>query len=112
MGQVEALKSTLEALELGAVAELEATAGVKPAGWASTQNFATAVAGGHKGTGPAVVRLAHAVCGCATTDPAPDDPAPDDHHPTTTLGACGIAASHRAVDSRRSADPGRERVAS
>ena len=68
MGQVEALKSTLEARELGAVAELEATAGVKPAGWASTQNFATAVAGGHKGTGPAVVRLAHAVCGCATTE--------------------------------------------
>ena len=29
-------------------------------GWASTQDFVTAVAGGHKGSGPAVVRLAEA----------------------------------------------------
>ena len=34
---------------------------VKAAGWASTQDFLTAVTGGHKGTGPAIVRLATAV---------------------------------------------------
>ena len=43
------------------VRELEATDAVKPIGWASTQDFLTSVAGGHKGTGPAVVRLAKAI---------------------------------------------------
>ena len=58
---IEALKSTLDAVELAMVRELDATGAVKPAGWASTQDFVTAVAGGHKGTGPATVRLASAV---------------------------------------------------
>ena len=58
---IEALKSTLESLELGVVRELDATNAVKTAGWASTQDFVTNVAGGHKGTGPATVRLAAAV---------------------------------------------------
>ena len=58
---IEALKSTLDAVELAMVRELDATGAVKPAGWASTQDFVTAVAGGHKGTGPATVRLAAAV---------------------------------------------------
>ncbi len=58
---IEALKSTLDGLELGVVRELEATGAVKPLGWASTQDFVTAVAGGHKGVGPATVRLAAAV---------------------------------------------------
>jgi hypothetical protein len=58
---IEALKSTLEGLELGVVHELDATHAVKTAGWASTQDFVTTVAGGHKGTGPATVRLAAAV---------------------------------------------------
>ena len=61
VAEIEALKSTLDALELGVVRELEATGAVKPSGWASTQDFVTAVAGGHKGTGPATVRLAVAV---------------------------------------------------
>jgi hypothetical protein len=61
IAEVEALKSTLDAVQLGAVRELEVTGAVKPAGWASTQDFVTAVAGGHKGTGPAVLRLATAV---------------------------------------------------
>ena len=43
------------------VRELDATNAVKTAGWASTQDFVTTVAGGHKGTGPAIVRLAAAV---------------------------------------------------
>ena len=60
---IEALKSTLDAVELAMVRELDATGAVKPAGWASTQDFVTAVAGGHKGTGPATVRLASAVEG-------------------------------------------------
>ena len=61
VAEIEALKSTLDAVELEVVRELDATGAVKPAGWASTQDFVTAVAGGHKGTGPATVRLAAAV---------------------------------------------------
>ncbi len=57
----EALKSTVDALVLDVVRELEATNAVKPAGWASTQDFVTAMAGGHKSSGSAVVRLAHEV---------------------------------------------------
>ncbi len=59
--EVEALKSTLDALELAMVRELDATRAVQAAGWASTQDYVTSVAGGHKGTGPAAVRLAKAV---------------------------------------------------
>jgi hypothetical protein len=59
--EAEALKATLDALELGVVRELEATGAVKGAGWASTQDYVTHTAGGHKGTGPAMVRLAAAV---------------------------------------------------
>lgn len=58
---IEALKSTLDSVELSVVGELEATGAVRSVGWASTQDFLTAVAGGHRGTGPAVVRLAKAV---------------------------------------------------
>ena len=61
VAEVEALKSTLDALELAMVRELDATGAVKGAGWASTQDYVTSVAGGHKGTGPATVRLAKAV---------------------------------------------------
>ena len=59
--EIEALKSTLDGLELGVVRELDATNAVKTTGWASTQDFLTTTAGGHKGTGPATVRLAAAV---------------------------------------------------
>ncbi len=59
--EIESLKSTLDALELGVVRELEATQAVKEVGWASTADFLTAVAGGHKGCGQAMVRLATAV---------------------------------------------------
>jgi hypothetical protein len=55
---IEALKSTLDSLELQVVAELEATDGVKHAGWAGTKDFCTAVTGGHRGAGPAMVHLA------------------------------------------------------
>ena len=58
---IEALKSTLDAFELQVLAELEATGAVKPFGWASTKDFCTAVIGGHRGTGPAMVRLAEDV---------------------------------------------------
>ena len=60
VAEIEALKTRLDALELDVVRELEATDAVKPLGWASTQDFVTSVAGGHKGTGPAVLRLAKA----------------------------------------------------
>ena len=49
LAEAEALKSTVDALVLGVVRELEATNAVKGAGWASTQDFVTSVAGGHKG---------------------------------------------------------------
>ena len=61
LAEAEALKSTVDALVLGVVRELEATNAVKRAGWASTQDFVTSVAGGHKGAGRATVRLATAV---------------------------------------------------
>ena len=64
VAEVEAFKSTLDAVSLGVVRELEATGAVKDAGWASTQDFLTHTCGGHKGTGPAMVRLAR-----ATTEP-------------------------------------------
>ena len=59
--EIETLRSTLDSLEFGVVRELEATGAVKAVGWASTQDFVTSVAGGHKGAGPAMVRLAKAV---------------------------------------------------
>jgi hypothetical protein len=61
VAEIEALKATLDAIELAAVRELDATHAVKPLGWASTQDFVTTIAGGHKGTGPGTVRLAHAL---------------------------------------------------
>ncbi|MEO5652636.1 MAG: hypothetical protein ABIN79_12695, partial [Marmoricola sp.] len=41
VAEVEALKSTLDALELAMVRELDATGAVKSVGWASTQDFLT-----------------------------------------------------------------------
>jgi hypothetical protein len=61
LAEAEALKSTVDALVLGVVRELEATDAVKRVGWASTQDFVTYVAGEHKGAGSATVRLAAAV---------------------------------------------------
>jgi hypothetical protein len=61
VAEIEALKSTLTAIELQVVRELDATHAVTPLGWASTQDFVTTIAGGHKGCGPATVRLAEAV---------------------------------------------------
>jgi hypothetical protein len=61
VAEIEALKATLDAVELQVVRELDATHAVKPLGWASTQDFVTTIAGGHKGCGPATVRLAQAV---------------------------------------------------
>jgi len=60
VAETEALKSTLDAMQLGVIRELEATGAVKASGWASTQDFLTAVTGGRYGTGPATVRLATA----------------------------------------------------
>ena len=41
--EIEALKSTLDGLELGVVRELDATNAVKTTGWASTQDFLTTI---------------------------------------------------------------------
>ena len=58
---IEVLKSVLHAVELDVVRDLEATQAAQQLGWASTADFVTAVAGGHKGSGPATVRLAKAL---------------------------------------------------
>jgi hypothetical protein len=63
--ELESLKSQLDALQLDLARELEARREPQRLGWASTQDFLTAVAGGHKGHGPAMVRLA-----AWTADPA------------------------------------------
>jgi hypothetical protein len=57
---LEELKSLIDSVELDVVRDLEATGGVQALGWASTRDFVTAVSGGHKGSGPATVRLAEA----------------------------------------------------
>lgn len=58
---LEELKSRIDAVELEVIRELEATRGVQALGWASTQDFVCAVAGGDKGYGKAMVRLATAL---------------------------------------------------
>ncbi len=60
VAELEAVKATLDAVELFVVRELEATGGARTAGWASTQDFLTHASGVHKGSGPATVRLAAA----------------------------------------------------
>ena len=63
VGACERLRSVLDAIELAAVAEVEATGAAKTIGWASTRDFVTAVAGGHRGTGRRLLALATAVTG-------------------------------------------------
>lgn len=60
----ERVRSVLDAVQLGAVAEVEATGAARGLGWASTKDFLTAVTGGVKGSGGRLLRLAKAV----TTD--------------------------------------------
>jgi len=55
---IEELKASLDALELKVVAQLEATGALRALGWASTKDFCTAVSGGHRGSGSALVHLA------------------------------------------------------
>src|SRR3954471_11653379 len=61
---VETLRSVLDGLELGVVAEIDATNAAATAGWASTKDYLTALTGGRKSEGPRLVALAKAV----TTD--------------------------------------------
>ena len=61
---VERLRSVLDSVELGVVAEVDATSAAASEGWASTKDFLTAVTGGPKGSGRRLVGLARA----ATTD--------------------------------------------
>ncbi len=58
--EIEALKSQLDAVLVDVARELDARDEVKRTGWASTPDFLTAVTGGHKGVGRALVRLAEA----------------------------------------------------
>ncbi|MGH3333801.1 MAG: DUF222 domain-containing protein [Nocardioidaceae bacterium] len=58
---LEALRSTLDAVELSVIDEIEATDAAKTEQWGSTRDFVTATAGGRKGCGPQAVRLARAL---------------------------------------------------
>src|SRR3954451_1236477 len=58
---LEKLRSTLDAVLLGVVAEIDATSAARAEGWSSTADFCTAIAGGRKGTGRATLALAKAV---------------------------------------------------
>ena len=66
----ERLRSVLDAVELAAVAAIDATDAAKVDGWASAKDFVTAATGGPKGSGRRLVALAHALAGdrCATGD--------------------------------------------
>jgi hypothetical protein len=61
---IEALKSSLEAIELSVIAEVAATDAAKAEEWASAKDFITSASGGTKASGPGAVRLARAL----TTD--------------------------------------------
>ena len=63
VGACERLRSVLDAVELAAVAEVEATGAAKTIGWASTRDFVTAATGGHRGTGRRLLALAKALTG-------------------------------------------------
>src|SRR3954467_8380048 len=58
---LEKLRSTLDAVLLQVVAEIDATGAARTEGWSSTADFATAIAGGRKGTGRATLALAKAL---------------------------------------------------
>src|SRR3954470_5317453 len=58
---LERLRSTLDAVLLQVVAEIDATGAARTEGWSSTADFATAIAGGRKGTGRATLALATAL---------------------------------------------------
>jgi hypothetical protein len=60
---LERLRSTLDAVELAVVAEIDATGAARGEGWASTKDFLTAVSGGVKGAGRRLLALAKAVTG-------------------------------------------------
>ena len=57
---IEALKSKLDAVLVEVLRDLDVSKGAEALGWASAKDFATSVSGGHKGSGPAAVRLAEA----------------------------------------------------
>ncbi|HET6626201.1 MAG TPA: DUF222 domain-containing protein, partial [Nocardioidaceae bacterium] len=59
---IESMKSTLEAVELSVVNEIDATKAAGTDQYASAKDFVTAVAGTRRGAGSGQVRLARAVC--------------------------------------------------
>jgi len=63
MQACEALRSTLDAVQLQVVVEIDATNAAAVDGWASTKDFLTAVTGGVKGAGRRLLALARAVSG-------------------------------------------------
>jgi hypothetical protein len=60
---LERLRSTLDAVLLQVVAEIESTGAARSEGWSSTADFCTAISGGRAGSGRATVALAKAVTG-------------------------------------------------
>jgi len=60
---LERLRSTLDAVVMPVVAEVDATDAAKAEGWSSSKDFLTAVTGGHRGGGAGLVRLARELTG-------------------------------------------------
>src|SRR5690348_10220979 len=58
---LERLRSTLDAVLLHVVAEIESTGAARAEGWSSTADFCTAISGGRAGSGRVTVALAKAV---------------------------------------------------
>jgi hypothetical protein len=68
---LERLRSTLDAVQLRVLAEIDATGAARAEGWSTTQDFFTAISGTRPGTGRGVLALARAVTtGRAGTGPA------------------------------------------
>ena len=61
--ELQALRSTLAAVEARVAVEVEATEAAKTAGWVSPADYLTHVAGGRHGHGSRTLRTARGLCG-------------------------------------------------
>jgi hypothetical protein len=58
---LEKLRSTLDALQLRVLSEIDATGAARAEGWSTTKDFYTAVSGGRAGSGRSMLALAKAI---------------------------------------------------
>lgn len=64
--QIELLRSTMDAIELEVIDEIDVQNDAAHDGWATTKDFVTAVTGGRKGSGKSTVKLARALASTCT----------------------------------------------